>query len=114
MRMESDVMVLKFKRICVFCGSSQGKKSSYHDAAIELDGYDTLGELLEVISWAQLSIHDKSIGLLNVDGYYNSLSSFIDKVVEEDFISSNARQIILSATITIELVEKLEEYVPCH
>ncbi|KAF3621415.1 putative auxin response factor 18-like [Capsicum annuum] len=87
----------------------------HSDAFISLPGgYDTLDELLEVISWTQLSIHDKSVGLLNVDGYYNSLSSFIDKVVEEDFISPNARQIIVSAPIAIELIEKLEEYVPCH
>ncbi|PHT72694.1 hypothetical protein T459_23479 [Capsicum annuum] len=87
----------------------------HSDAFISLPGgYDTLDELLEVISWTQLSIHDKSVGLLNVDGYYNSLSSFIDKVVEEDFISPNACQIIVSAPIAIELIEKLEEYVPCH
>ncbi|KAF3617250.1 putative cytokinin riboside 5'-monophosphate phosphoribohydrolase LOGL6 [Capsicum annuum] len=194
MKMESDVMLSKFKRICVFCGSSQGKKSSYQDDASELgqelvsrnidlvygggsiglmslvsqavyDGgrhvigviiktltpreltseivgevkvvanmhqrraemakhfdafialpgvYGTLDELLEVISWAQLGIHDKPVGLLNVDGYYNSLLSFIDKAVKEGFTSPNARQIIVSAPTTTELVEKLEEYVPCH
>lgn len=36
MERESEIKVSKFKRICVFCGSSQGKKSSYQDAAIEL------------------------------------------------------------------------------
>ncbi|PPR93043.1 hypothetical protein GOBAR_AA27633 [Gossypium barbadense] len=54
------------------------------------------------------------VGLLNVDGYYNSLLSFIDKAVEEGFISPNARQIIVSAPTAKELVKKLEEYVPCH
>lgn len=48
------------------------------------------------------------MGLLNVDGYYNSLLSFIDKAVEEGFISPNARQIILSAPTPKELVKKLE------
>uniref|UniRef100_A0A1S4BX87 Cytokinin riboside 5'-monophosphate phosphoribohydrolase n=3 Tax=Nicotiana TaxID=4085 RepID=A0A1S4BX87_TOBAC len=147
----------KFKRICVFCGSSSGKKSSYQEAAIDLGkelverridlvygggsiglmglvsqavhdggrhvlgvipktlmpreltgetigevravsgmhqrkaemarqadafialpgGYGTLEELLEVITWAQLGIHQKPVGLLNVEGYYNSLLSFI-------------------------------------
>nr|VDD61859.1 unnamed protein product [Brassica oleracea] len=77
-------------------------------------GYGTLEELLEVITWAQLGIHDKPVGLLNVDGYYNSLLSFIDKAVEEGFISPNARQIIISAPTAKELVKKLEEYSPCH
>ncbi|XP_047307488.1 cytokinin riboside 5'-monophosphate phosphoribohydrolase LOG1-like [Impatiens glandulifera] len=53
-------------------------------------------------------------GLLNVDGYYNSLLSFIDKAVEEGFISPNARHIIVSAPTARELVKKLEEYVPRH
>ncbi|KAK8542065.1 hypothetical protein V6N12_014675 [Hibiscus sabdariffa] len=71
-------------------------------------------ELLEVITWAQLGIHDKPVGLLNVDGYYNSLLLFIDKAVEEGFISPSACQIIVSTPTAKELVKKLEEYVPCH
>ncbi|KAF3618047.1 Cytokinin riboside 5'-monophosphate phosphoribohydrolase LOG3 [Capsicum annuum] len=165
MEMESDVMVSKFKRICVFCGSSQGNKNSYQDTAIELGKElvsrnidlvygggstglmdlvsqavhdngrhvigvipktlmpreltgETVGEvkvvMAHLISWAQLGIHDKPVGLLNLDEYYNSLLSLIDKAVEEGFISPNARQIIESAPTTTELVEKLEESVPCH
>ncbi|KAL9318162.1 hypothetical protein ACSQ67_014679 [Phaseolus vulgaris] len=79
-----------------------------------LRGYGTLEELLEVITWAQLGIHDKPVGLVNVDGYFNSLLSFIDKAVEEGFISPNARHIIVSAPTSKELVKKLEDYVPCH
>ena len=48
------------------------------------------------------------VGLLNVDGFYNSLLSFIDKAVEEGFISPFARRIIVSATTAKELVKKLE------
>lgn len=48
------------------------------------------------------------VGLLNVDGYYNSLLSFIDKAVEEGFISPTARHIIVSAPTARELVKKLE------
>lgn len=51
------------------------------------------------------------MGLLNVDGYYNSLLSFIDKAVEEGFISPSARQIIVSAPTAKELVKKLEVYI---
>ncbi|CAN1243103.1 Cytokinin riboside 5'-monophosphate phosphoribohydrolase LOG5 [Linum perenne] len=151
----------RFKRVCVFCGSSTGKRICYRDVAIELahelvvrrldlvygggsiglmglvsqavhlsgcnvhgrntklggmpqitgetigevrpvadmhqrkaemarhsdcfiallGGYGTLEELLEVITWAQLGIHNKPVGLLNVDGYYNNLLTFIDKAV---------------------------------
>ncbi|KAJ7976198.1 Cytokinin riboside 5'-monophosphate phosphoribohydrolase [Quillaja saponaria] len=182
----------KFSRICVFCGSSSGKKASYQEAAVELGnelverridlvygggsvglmglisqavhdggrhvlgiipkslmpreitgepigevravsdmhqrkaemarqadafialpgGYGTLEELLEVITWAQLGIHRKPVGLLNVDGFYNSLLSFIDKAVDEGFISPIARRIIVSAPTAKQLVRELEEHVP--
>ncbi|KAL2900080.1 Cytokinin riboside 5'-monophosphate phosphoribohydrolase LOG7 [Bienertia sinuspersici] len=70
------------------------------DAFIALPGgYGTLEELLEV-------------GLLNVDGYYNCLLSFIDKAVDEGFISPTSRGIIVSAPTAKELFRKLEEYVP--
>lgn len=83
------------------------------DAFIALPGgYGTLEELLEVITWAQLGIHQKPVGLLNVDGYYNSLLSFIDKAVDEGFISPVARRIIVSADTAHELLSKLEEYRP--
>lgn len=77
-------------------------------------GYGTLEELLEVITWSQLGIHDKPVGLLNVDGYYNALLSFIDKAVEEGFIKPTARHIIVLALTPKELLEKLEEYSPRH
>ncbi|XP_048138348.1 cytokinin riboside 5'-monophosphate phosphoribohydrolase LOG7 isoform X2 [Rhodamnia argentea] len=83
------------------------------DAFIALPGgYGTLEELLEVITWAQLGIHRKPVGLLNVDGYYNSLLSFMDKAVDEGFISPSARRIIVSAPNAKELVRLLEVYVP--
>lgn len=108
-----------------------------------LGGYGTLEELLEVITWAQLGIHDKpvkqltsnqsfwlkfefffpislffsnskllicmvQVGLINVDGYYNSLLTFIDKAVDDGFISPSQRSIIVSAPNAKELVQKLE------
>ncbi|KAE8666184.1 Cytokinin riboside 5'-monophosphate phosphoribohydrolase LOG7 [Hibiscus syriacus] len=51
------------------------------------------------------------VGLLNVDGYYNSLLCFMDKAVDEGFISPTARRIILSAPTAKQLIMQLEEYV---
>jgi cytokinin riboside 5'-monophosphate phosphoribohydrolase len=48
------------------------------------------------------------VGLLNVDGYYNSLLSFIDKAVDEGFIMPSARHIIVYAQTAHELLSKLE------
>ncbi|KAJ8449995.1 hypothetical protein Cgig2_029357 [Carnegiea gigantea] len=82
------------------------------DAFIALPGgYGTMEELLEVIAWSQLGIHDKpvrtfttlclhlSVGLLNVGGYFNSLLALFDKGVEEGFIEDSERRI---------------EYAPAH
>ncbi|KAH7659958.1 Cytokinin riboside 5'-monophosphate phosphoribohydrolase LOG protein [Dioscorea alata] len=55
----------------------KAKMTLHADAFIAMPGgYDTFEELFEVITWAQLGIHSKPVGLLNIDGYYNSLLSF--------------------------------------
>ncbi|KAJ0964584.1 hypothetical protein J5N97_025722 [Dioscorea zingiberensis] len=85
------------------------------DAFIALPGgYGTMEELLEVITWAQLGIHDKPVGLLNVDGYYNFLLALFDNGVEEGFIKPSAREIVVSAATAKELLIKMEEYTPLH
>ncbi|RLN23756.1 carboxy-lyase [Panicum miliaceum] len=91
----------------------KAEMARFADAFIALPGgYGTLEELLEVITWAQLGIHKKPVGLLNVDGFYDPLLSFIDMAVNEGFIKEDARRIIISAPTAKELVLKLEEYVP--
>ncbi|XP_057477965.1 cytokinin riboside 5'-monophosphate phosphoribohydrolase LOG8-like isoform X2 [Actinidia eriantha] len=85
------------------------------DAFIALPGgYGTMEELLEMITWSQLGIHKKPVGLLNVDGYYNSLLALFDNGVEEGFIKPSARQIVLSAPTAKELLAKMEQYTPSH
>ncbi|MQL86944.1 hypothetical protein Taro_019473 [Colocasia esculenta] len=93
----------------------KAEMSLYSDAFIALPGgYGTLEELLEVISWAQLGIHRKPVGLLNVDGYYDSLLALIDSAVDEGFIKPLQRHLFVSAPNAKELVQKLEEYVPAE
>ncbi|XP_062214000.1 cytokinin riboside 5'-monophosphate phosphoribohydrolase LOG [Phragmites australis] len=91
----------------------KAEMARFADAFIALPGgYGTLEELLEVITWAQLGIHNKPVGLLNVDGFYDPFLSFIDMAVNEGFIKEDARRIIISAPTAKELVLKLEGYVP--
>ncbi|XVE62338.1 hypothetical protein DITRI_Ditri06bG0110100 [Diplodiscus trichospermus] len=69
------------------------------DAFISLpDGIGTLEENFQIVSWTQLSIHHKPIGLLNVHGFFNKLLSFLYQVGEENLISLSARQIFISAS----------------
>jgi len=51
-------------------------------------GMGTLEELFEMLTWGQLGIHDKPVGLLNVDGFYDGLAGFIGHVRDEGFISA--------------------------
>ncbi|XXG48571.1 hypothetical protein AAC387_Pa02g2977 [Persea americana] len=93
----------------------KSEMAKHADAFIALPGgYGTMEELLEVITWSQLGIHEKPVGLLNVDGYYNSLLALFDKGVEEGFIDDPARQIVVSADTAEELIKKMEEYTPLH
>ncbi|KAG0592209.1 hypothetical protein M758_1G188800 [Ceratodon purpureus] len=81
------------------------------DAFIALPGgYGTLEELVEVITWNQLGIHKKPVGLLNVDGFYDTLLNFFDKQLEEEFFDNSARSIVVSAPTASELLDKLEAY----
>lgn len=85
------------------------------DAFIALPGgYGTMEEVLEMITWSQLGIHKKPVGLLNVDGYYNNLLALFDNGVEEGFINPGARHIVLSASNAIDLLTKMEQFTPAH
>uniref|UniRef100_A0A0D3GAB1 Cytokinin riboside 5'-monophosphate phosphoribohydrolase n=1 Tax=Oryza barthii TaxID=65489 RepID=A0A0D3GAB1_9ORYZ len=77
-------------------------------------GYGTMEELLEMITWCQLGIHDKPVGLLNVDGYYDPLLALFDKGEAEGFINSDCRQIFVSAPTASELLTKMEQYTRLH
>ncbi|KAG2600174.1 hypothetical protein PVAP13_5KG480300 [Panicum virgatum] len=84
------------------------------DAFIALPGYGTMEELLEMITWSQLGIHDKPVGLLNVDGYYDPLLILFDKGATEGFIKQDCRDIIVSAPTAHELLKKMEQYTRSH
>ena len=78
------------------------------DAFIALPGgYGTFEELLEIITWAQLGIHAKPIGLLNIRGFYDRLIGFIDHAIAEGFIKDRHRHLIVSAASAAELLDQL-------
>jgi uncharacterized protein (TIGR00730 family) len=66
------------------------------DAFITLPGgLGTLEELAEVLSWAQLELHAKPIGLLDVDGYFGGLETFLDRAVADGFVAERHRRLLL-------------------
>ncbi len=81
------------------------------DAFIALPGgLGTLEEIFEMITWAQLGIHQKPCGLLNVAGYFIPLLEFLDHVTEQGFIDAPHRAMVLAADDPEELLRKFE----CH
>ena len=75
-------------------------------------GIGTLEEFFEIWTWAQLGSHAKPCALLNVEGYYDKLLAFLDHVVEEAFLRSVHRGMILVETEPARLLEALRRYSP--
>ena len=61
-------------------------------------GMGTLEELFEMLTWSQLGIHAKPVGLLNVDGFYDGLIGFIDHARAQGFIRPHHAALMMSAT----------------
>src|SRR5262249_11548950 len=61
-------------------------------------GFGTLDEFCEILTWAQLKLHSKPIGILNSQGYFDSLLSFFDHAVQQGFLSERLRALILEAS----------------
>jgi uncharacterized protein (TIGR00730 family) len=78
------------------------------DAFIALPGgYGTFEELFEVITWAQLGIHRKPIGVLNVAGYFQALKVLVDQAIAEGFIGAAHRCLLTIADDPGTLLETL-------
>jgi uncharacterized protein (TIGR00730 family) len=75
-------------------------------------GIGTLEELFEVFTWSQLGFHDKPIGLLNVNGFYDGLTGFLRHVVDQGFLK-DAQASLLVCELTPELLlERFKSYNP--
>jgi len=75
-------------------------------------GFGTFEEFCEVLTWAQLGLHCKPTGLLNVSGYYDPLLAMFDQGVEHQFIRSHHRELVLSAAAPHVLLEAMRSFRP--
>ena len=83
------------------------------DAFIALPGgFGTLDELFEAITWGQLGIHRKPIGLLDVEGYFTCLVSFVDRAVEEGFVRPAYRALFVRGETVDGLLGALARHQP--
>ena len=78
------------------------------DAFLTLPGgVGTMEELFEVWSWGRLGLHSKPCGLLNVDGYFNSLRTLTDQMVTEGFLEPEYRKMLLIEEQPSVLLDRL-------
>lgn len=75
-------------------------------------GYGTCEEFCEMVTWAQLGIHNKPCGILNVQGFYDSYLSFLDTAVKEGFLRMEHRKLILEDNHPVSLLKKMQHYRP--
>ena len=74
-------------------------------------GIGTMEEFFEVLSWAQLGLHNKPCGLLNVSAYYRHLVQFMDYAVEQDFLKPKHRALLIVEQEPGVLLDRVEELI---
>ena len=81
------------------------------DAFVALPGgLGTREEFCEVLTWSQLGLHRKPCGILDVGGYYQPLIRFLDHMVREGFLGTNARSMVLLESSPARLLERMGGY----
>ncbi|QTN25418.1 TIGR00730 family Rossman fold protein [Rhizobacter sp. AJA081-3] len=87
--------------------------AEHSDAFIALPGgIGTFEELFEVWTWRQLGYHDKPVGLLNVDGYYDALLDFMRQTVEHGFVSDLQHALLQVQTQPEALLDAIARLTP--
>jgi uncharacterized protein (TIGR00730 family) len=82
---------------------------SLSDGFIALPGgLGTLDEMFEILTWAQLGIHEKPVGALNVDGYWDGLKRLLSHAVEERFVRPEYAALLLFADSPVDLLDRLD------
>ena len=118
----------KFQRVCVFCASSPGTDPEITDATIELGkllverdielvyGGGAVGlmglldELAETLTWNQLGIMAKPVGVLNVNGFWTPLLDQFDKMVDRTILKPSNRQTLLAEDCPVALLDALANH----
>jgi len=75
-------------------------------------GFGTLEELFEILTWAQIGLHSKPVGLLNTSGFYDPLLVFLDRVEQEGFMYAEHNSLYSSSTEPDALLDLMSGYRP--
>lgn len=75
-------------------------------------GIGTFEEIFEIWTWAQLGIHAKPCGLLNVAGYYDALTTFLDHATHEQFMKPPHRSLLIVEPESVALLDRFDRFEP--
>jgi uncharacterized protein (TIGR00730 family) len=75
-------------------------------------GYGTIEEVVEAVTWTQLGIHDKPVGLLDVDGFFDHLIAFLDRAVSDGLLRPGSRELLLCDDDPRRLLDRLRSEGP--
>lgn len=113
--MEKEAAHTGIRNLIVVASMHQRKAqmADMSDGFIALPGgIGTLEGFLEVLTWAQVGIHTKPSGILNVAGYFDDLTRFLDHAVGEGFLTEMHRDAIMVETDPLPLIERLRRFTP--
>ena len=87
--------------------------ASLSDAFVTLPGgFGALDELFEMVTWGQIGIHAKPVGLLNVGGYFDPLLQWVDHSIEQGFIRPHHQELIVVDAEPATLIDRLQNHTP--
>ena len=75
-------------------------------------GLGTLEEILEVLTWAQLGIHEKPVAVLDVAGYWDGLRALLERATREGFVEPASATLLMTATVPEDLLDRLSSWSP--
>lgn len=89
------------------------KMNELCDGVIALPGgFGTLEELFEILTWGQLGLHHKPVAILNTNGYYDSMLTLFEGMVEEGFLKEANRKMVLVNRDIDALISAMKQYTP--
>lgn len=74
-------------------------------------GFGTLEEFFEMLTWGQLGLHKKPIAILNIDGFYDTLTILLQTMVDKAFLKKINQQMLLVSDNIDDLLDKMNDYV---
>jgi uncharacterized protein (TIGR00730 family) len=91
----------------------KAKMEEMSDGIITMPGgFGSMDELFEILTWGQLGLHLKPVGILNVNGFYDHLLKQMDVMVEEGFLKKENRDLVVVDEEIDQLLQKMEDYTP--